>query len=64
MSKKRRVNREQEARNNRKRYASWKDVLKESQWLQCARCGCKQGVKGDPLKKKCKRCGEPLATAR
>lgn len=62
-AKKAQADRAREAEANRRKYGSWRDVIEEAQWLQCGKCHHRQCVKGSPLKRKCKRCGETLSLA-
>jgi hypothetical protein len=55
-----------EARQNRRKYRSWRDVLAEPEWLRCGRCGMKLRVKHCATlrgKKHCPRCGTPISQA-
>lgn len=53
--------RQDEARRNRQQYKSWRDVLKEGQWLWCpGGCGQEIFVKGAAKGKTCSICGTPL----
>jgi hypothetical protein len=66
MSKKNRPDRfqrerQKEAEANRRRYASWRDVLQEGDWIACGVCGKRQFVRGRLDRKRCRQCRAPLA---
>lgn len=55
--------RQLEAKQTRKKYKSWKDVIKEAQYLRCGGCNLWLKISGDMIGKTCSRCGAPVAIA-
>jgi|HubBroStandDraft_4_1064222.scaffolds.fasta_scaffold00029_66 hypothetical protein len=53
--------RKNEARETRKKYKHWSEVLKEGCWKRCHGCGKHVFLKGNMEGKTCRKCGTPLA---